>query len=291
MPDANRTIGRCAQIACQWEVLARKAGNVCPGREFPDLTVADFLASAAAIAPVLEQAPHQPLGVTILRSIEATRKVVGTNTNLGIVLLLAPLASVPLDEPLASGVARVLGRTSVEDSRNAFAAIRLARPGGLGDVPEQDVKQEPTLPLRDVMRLAMDRDMIAAQYTTDFDLVISCPGPMVASRFRECGIVEQAIVEAQIEILSNLRDSLILRKAGPEEEAKVRMAARALGRLETPPQRQAYLEFDAFLRADNHRRNPGTTADLIAAALFVGLRDGQIDPDTPFAWRDHPFAV
>lgn len=290
MPDANRTIGRCAQIACQWEVLARKAGNVCPGREFPDLTVADFLASAAAIAPVLEQAPHQPLGVTILRSIEATRKVVGTNTNLGIVLLLAPLASVPLDEPLASGVARVLGRTSVEDSRNAFAAIRLARPGGLGDVPEQDVKQEPTLPLRDVMRLAMDRDMIAAQYATDFDVVRNVlAGPWLLESIKRYGCIERVIVDMQLSCIFRNGDDLVRRKTGADLPRLP--AITILEKLDTAEGRRAYLEYDAFLRADNHRRNPGTTADLIAAALFVGLRDGQIDPDTPFAWRDHPFAV
>src|SRR5947208_14601553 len=166
MSDPQPTIGYLAQVACTWEVLARKAGNVCPGREFPDLTVNDFLVSAAAIAPVLDQAPHQPLGITILRCIEETRKVVKTNTNFGIVLLLAPLASVPLDQPLRPGLRELLARTTVEDSRNVYAAIRLAKPGGLGTVEEQDVSQEPTLPLRDVMALAMDRDLIAAQYAT-----------------------------------------------------------------------------------------------------------------------------
>src|SRR5437660_10141762 len=125
MPDPQPTIGYLAQVACTWEVLARKAGNVCPGREYPDLTVNDFLLSAAAIAPVLEQAPHRPLGVTILRCIEETRKVVHTNTNLGIVLLLAPLASVPLEQPLWPDLSGVLARTTVEDSRNVYVAIRL----------------------------------------------------------------------------------------------------------------------------------------------------------------------
>jgi triphosphoribosyl-dephospho-CoA synthase len=59
--------------------------------------------------------------------------------------------------------------------------------------------------------------------------------------------------------------------------------------LHTGQGRQAYLDFDAFLRSDNHARNPGTTADLIAAALFVALRENAISPTTPFAWDDHPF--
>src|SRR4051794_23934193 len=100
MPEPQRTIGYLAQVACTWEVLARKAGNVCPGREYPDLTVNDFLVSAAAIAPILDEAANQAIGFTILKAIEATRQVALSNTNLGIVLLLAPLASVPLDQPL-----------------------------------------------------------------------------------------------------------------------------------------------------------------------------------------------
>src|ERR1700681_4502992 len=97
MSDREPTIGYLAQVACTWEVLARKAGNVCPGREYSDLTVNDFLLSAAAIAPVMEQAVSQPIGLNVLRANEANRRVVSTNTNLGIVLLLVPLASVPLD--------------------------------------------------------------------------------------------------------------------------------------------------------------------------------------------------
>src|SRR5260370_7481128 len=95
MSDSQHTKGYLGQVACIWEVLARKAGNVCPGREFPDLRVNDFLVSAAAIAPVLEQAPHQPLGVTVLRCIEETRNVVSTNTNLAPILLLPPLPPLP----------------------------------------------------------------------------------------------------------------------------------------------------------------------------------------------------
>lgn len=292
MPHPARTIGGLAQLACTWEVLARKAGNVCPGREFPDLTVADFLKSAAAIAPVMDQAPTQPLGVTILRAIEATRQVVNTNTNLGIVLLLAPLASVPLDEPLQPGLSRVLSQTTVEDSRNAYAAIRLANPGGLGDVPEQDVKSEPTLPLRDLMALAKERDTIATQYVTEFAGLhdLGCELLDCAHIFQN---IEFAIVRMHLWILANITDSLIRRKLGKQEAVRACEVAAAVDKngLHTEIGRQAYRELDALLRADNHARNPGTTADLIAAALFVALREGQLTPDMPFAWQDHPFGV
>ncbi len=293
MPHPARTIGEFAQLACTWEVLARKAGNVCPGREFPDLTVADFLRSAAAIAPILDQAPTQPLGVDDPCScIKATRKVVNTNTNLGIVLLLAPLASVPLDEPLQPGLSRVLAQTTVEDSRNVYAAIRLAKPGGLGAAPQQDVRDEPTLPLRDVMALAMYRDHIAAMYATEFDLIFAFMAPRLAALTMEHETIERALIELQLEILSSVRDSLILRKRGESEELSVRMTCRGVARaggLGVPEGRQAFLDFDAFLRSDSHARNPGTTADLVAAALFVALREGSVTPQMAFEWKDHPF--
>jgi triphosphoribosyl-dephospho-CoA synthase len=292
MSEPTRTIGQLAQLACEWEVLARKAGNVCPGREFPDLTVDDFLRSAAAIAPVMEEAPHQALGVTILRSIEATRAVVNTNTNLGIVLLLAPLASVPLDEPLMPALSRVLAQTTVEDARNAYQAIRLAKPGGLGSTDTQDVAVDPTLPLRDVMALAKGRDFVAEQYASDFGVVRWLADQLIDAVHLLSGNIEDAIVTVQLLALSFFDDSLIARKLGAE-------AARDIGRRANPilnesddrRRRTLFLEFDAYLRSDGHKRNPGTTADLIAAALFIALREQKISLDTPFTWCEHPFEI
>ncbi len=283
------TIGQLAQLACEWEVRARKAGNVCPGREFPDLTVSDFLKSAAAIAPIMEQARAQPLGVTILRAIEATRRVVNTNTNLGIVLLLAPLASVPLDEPLAPGLARVLAQTTVEDSRNVYAAIRLAKPAGLGKVANQDIADEPTLPLRDVMALASDRDSVAAQYVTNFGIVRDTLGFGLGQSLRNGASVERAIIEMHLYALFRCGDDLIVRKTG-EQVSHFRVMI-VLNSLDTANGRQAFRELDAWFRSDNHLRNPGTTADLIAAALFVALREGIISADAPFPWHEHPFKM
>ncbi len=291
MPAPKCSIGNLARLACEWEVLARKAGNVCPGREFPDLTVDDFLKSAAAIAPVMDQAPHQPLGVTILRSIEETRRVVNTNTNLGIVLLLAPLASVPLEVPLQAGLSRVLAQTTVKDARNVYAAIRLAKPGGLGTVEEQDVADEPTLPLRDVMALAKERDLIAAQYATDFAVALQTVRDCLINMVRDYGNVEKAIVASHLYLLLRNGDDLIRRKLGNDDGISRVAIFNILNGLNTQAGRQQFLELDAFLRSDNHVRNPGTTADMIAAGLFAALRENQIAAETPFPWVDHPFAV
>jgi triphosphoribosyl-dephospho-CoA synthase len=253
--------------------------------------VDDFLKSAAAIEPILNEAVHQPLGVTILCAIEATRTVVDTNTNLGIVLLLAPLASVPLELPLRSGVKDLLARATVEDACQAYRAIRLAQPGGLGQAESQDVQDEPTLPLRDVMALAKDRDLIARQYAEDFEHLLECIVADLVQRVQYHHNIERAIVESQITLLAVWKDSLIARKLGDAEAERVRQAALRIPVKGDVIDPQAYRAFDAWLRSENHARNPGTTADLIAAALFVALRDQRIDPSAPFTWSEHPFDV
>src|ERR1700680_1761926 len=110
-------VGLCAQVACVWEATARKVGNVHRYQDFADLTYLDFVLSAAAIAPVLETASRRRLGATVLQCVQATRQVVQSNSNLGMVLLLAPLATVPDGVPLPTGVARLLSALDVEDAR------------------------------------------------------------------------------------------------------------------------------------------------------------------------------
>ena len=142
-----------AQLACLLEASAPKPGNVSPGRHFRDARYEDFLASAAAIGPALARAGERPLGATVLAGVEATGRWTRSNTNLGIVLLLAPLARAGLrGEPapaardaLRAALGRVLEATTVADARDVYAAIRRAAPGGLGRSAEQDVAAEPTV--------------------------------------------------------------------------------------------------------------------------------------------------
>src|SRR5690242_4212897 len=112
--------GLCSQLACIWEATARKPGNVHRHRDFEDVSYLDFLVSAAAVAPEMEVAPTRRVGETVLASIRATRLLTGTNTNLGIVLLFAPLAAVPAGQPLRPGLLPVLDGLDVEDSRLVF---------------------------------------------------------------------------------------------------------------------------------------------------------------------------
>jgi triphosphoribosyl-dephospho-CoA synthase len=274
--------GLLAQVACILEVTARKPGNVHPGACFDDATALDFYLSAAAIAGPLDRARSIGVGAAVLEAIEATRRVVATNTNLGMVLLLAPLAAVPEVVALRPGVADVLAATTVEDARLVYRAIRMARPGGLGQVADQDVADEPTITLRDAMRLAAGRDLIARQYAEDYVDVFDLGLPALRALLDAGRPLEPAIIRSFLTVLARRPDTLILRKRGPAVAAEAsRQATAVLDGTES------LAEFDAWLRADGHARNPGATADLVAAALFVALTDGTIPiprPPGPAGW-------
>lgn len=279
------SLGQCVRLACVWEATARKAGNVHPGRDFPNLSFADFLASAEAIAPVFERAGHESVGQTVLDAVRATRAVVATNTNLGIVLLLAPLAAVPRWQTLAEGVPAILAALDVEDARRVFAAIRLANPGGMGKVAAEDVDAEPTLPLREIMALAAERDMVARQYVNCFREVLGVGVPALVLGLNRFGNLEEAIIFSQLTFLAEFPDSLIARKRGMEEADQARChALRVLqaGWPDTTAGRDAFAQFDGWLTALGNARNPGTSADLVTASLFAALRESRIAPSVPF---------
>ena len=269
------SIGTCATLACLWEATAPKPGNVYRGADFEDLTYADFVTSAAVIGPILERAAEQSVGETILEGVRVTREAVDTNTNLGILLLVAPLAAVPRTTALAAGIRSVLSALTAEDTRMVYQAIPLAMPGGLGEVEEADVNAEPPdLPLVEAMRLAAERDLVARQYVNDFEQVCLCAEHLVRAH-EELGNLSDAIVRCHVQMLAEFPDSLVARKCGDEMAAEVSQRAAAVLADEDYQQRLA--DFDFWLRADGHRRNPGTTADLLAAALFVLLREERLD--------------
>ena len=275
----SQQVSRWVQVACQREVRSPKPGNVCPGNEFADATVADFLASADAIAAVMAMASERPLGTTILECVEATRRVVGHNTNLGIVLLIAPLAAVPVGQTLTDGIGAVLNATTVDDSIAAYEAIRRAQPAGLGEVKDQDLLQSPTQNLVECMRLAADRDLIAAQYANGFRQVLGSGLEWLAEAQQAIESSSQQITWLAVRFLAEFGDSLIARKCGLPMSDLVQQKARELLRSGWPQRSGSsadLADLDVFLRADGNRRNPGTTADFIAAVIFAGLREGRI---------------
>jgi triphosphoribosyl-dephospho-CoA synthase len=272
-------VAAAGQLACLLEVSAPKPGNVSPERHFHDTRYEDFLASAVAIGPALADAGKAPLGATVRRAVDATLRWTRSNTNLGIVLLLAPLARAALREGggLRERLGRVLAETTVDDAQEVYAAIRRARPGGLGAAKAEDVSAAPTVALREAMALAAERDAVAREYTTDFGLTFEIGVPALRAARREGLPWSDAVVEAYLALLDAVVDTHIARKLGPAEADTVSRRARevrAAGGTRSAEGRKALAALDAELRDPRNRRNPGTTADLTCAALFVVILEG-----------------
>jgi triphosphoribosyl-dephospho-CoA synthase len=274
-------VAAAAQLACLLEASAPKPGNVSPGRPFADARYEDFLASAVAIGEPLAGAGTRRLGRTILHAIEATARWTRSNTNLGIVLLVAPLARAALCTAKAGGggtlraaLRGVLAETDINDARDVYAAIRLAAPGGLGRATEQDVQNDPTVTLLDAMRLAADRDGIAREYADSFEATFEIGAPALErARADELGWSE-AVVETFLTLLAARPDTHIARRGGAALAAQAtRLAAEALaeGGVRSAAGLKAIDEMDRALRDERHHGNPGTTADLTAASIFVIL--------------------
>jgi triphosphoribosyl-dephospho-CoA synthase len=268
-----------AQLACLLEASAAKPGNVSPGRHFRDARYEDFLASAAAVGPALALAPGRPLGATVLDAVTRTRRWTQANTNLGIILLLAPLAraAVRPGGTLRERVGAVLRETTVDDGAAAYEAIRAARPGGLGRAEAQDVSAPPTVSLLKAMRLAADRDGIAGEYATDFAATFEVGAPTLAAARADGLDWDAAVVEAYLALLARFPDTHVARRAGDRAAREVSEGAAAVvaaGGVRTGEGRRAVAAFDRSLRDAQNSRNPGTTADLTAAAIFVTLLEG-----------------
>ena len=277
-------VGQCATLACLLDVTAPKPGNVHRGADFDDVTFWDFAASAAAIGPVMECAPRWGVGRTVLAAVEATQRLVASNTNLGIALLLAPLAAVPRGTPLPDGTGAILASLSTEDAQLVYDAIRLAQPGGLGRSARMDVAGSAPVRLIEAMREAADRDRVARQYVENFADVFQLAAPWILGGCREGLLLIPSIIHTHVRLMAEFPDSLIARKCGPETAGRAQAMARAV--LDSGPPfchdyQSRLADLDFWLRSDGHRRNPGTTADLVTAGLFVLLREEMIEP--PFA--------
>ena len=278
-------ISTAAQLACLLEASAPNPGNVSPGRHFRDARYEEFLASAAAIGPSLARAGERPLGVTVREAVEATTRWARSNTNLGIVLLLAPLARARLlpgpppasREALRGALERVLAATTVADARDVYAAIRRAAPGGLGRSAEQDVAEEPSVTLLDAMRLAGSRDGVAREYASLFRATFEVGAPALERARRDGLPWDDAVVEAYLTLLASSPDTHVARRAGAERAATISRRAGAVleaGGVRSERGRAAVSALDDELRDGDNSGNPGTTADLTAASIFVVLLDG-----------------
>lgn len=280
--------GRLAQAvreACETEIRALKPGNVGLHGDGHGMSADDFLISAEAIAEPLT-VPGRSVGGRILAAIEATRRVVPCNTNLGIVLLCAPLAHAALQArgvfPLRLELEHVLARLDVADAELAFTAIRLANPGGLGEAPQYDVRQPARVSLQEAMRAASGRDSIARQYASGFADIFD----IGVGFHRQCHArwrsEEWATLAVYLRFMARWPDSHVQRKHGePVARALGREAAAVSAELLRTSQperlRQRLLEWDERLKRQGI--NPGTSADLSVACLFAARAEEMLEEE------------
>ncbi|MBL8891955.1 MAG: triphosphoribosyl-dephospho-CoA synthase [Planctomycetaceae bacterium] len=357
MSDPLCDVATAICLACQWEAVAAKPGNVHRSADFADVGLMDFLNSGVAVANVarnwsslwLDQAKETgpTFGQFVWEAVQATRGFTPSNTNLGICLLLGPLAeawvkefglhhvdevreatlptslagavadvhvasechpndAVFMDARVAAGLARWRNRVcqltsaaSVEQTRWIYAAIALAKPGGLGTVAAADVMANSKLHDSDtvahVMQLAVQRDSIASEYVSGFKITFERTVPSLHELLLRGGSMQWAIVGTFLRLMAEHPDTLIARKVGWQRATEVSVWAGQLAE-EFFSTRSANLgttdwieacepslgDLDFALRSDGNRLNPGTTADLIAAGLFVALRSGSIG--LPVRW-------
>lgn len=270
--------GRSAFLrACSLDVETAKPGNVSVHSAGHRMEAAQFVASAEAAAPALFQ-HGTPVGARILDAVMRTQQAVGCNTNLGIVLLVAPLAAA-LEEPGSlhsalhwrAACERVLQRLTVDDACAAYLAIRAANPGGLGDASEQSVHAQPSIDLRAAMVLAAARDSIARQYENGFADVFATGLASVASL--PDAAPEIVTLDVFLTFLSTWPDSHIVRKQGVTVAQSVTREARqrhAQWRIAPHVAQAARLDaWDAEIKEQGV--NPGTSADLTVATLFAAI--------------------
>ena len=261
------------KAACIAELEAVKPGNVHLLSDGHDMTVQDFLLSADVASDVIA-IPDIGIGQRILRAVRATYAAVGCNTNLGIIILCSPLVQTALESDglvTREHLERVLQSLNIQDAVDAFRAIRLANPGGLGRSERHDVSDTPTATLLECMRVASGHDMIALQYDNGYAEIYEGMAYFhkVSMRWDRPAWVVSALY---LFFLANYPDSHIVRKFGSEVALTVKEQAKLhweefTSRENPKTYLRPLLDFDRELKEQGI--NPGTSADLTVATLFV----------------------
>jgi len=294
-------VAKIAQLAAALEVSGHpKPGNVHRTQDFDDMSFEDFIISAIVIGDTMYEAAERGaklkdeldfspirIGSLILKAIEETQKWVSTNTNLGIVMLLTPIASAAgmvtgKDlQGLREMVNKIMLQTTALDAVDLYEAIAIAQPGGMGECDQFDVKDEKSkdkilkenVTLFDVLKLSSSWDLIARELTSSMPITFNIGFPAFKET-HQVADMNAAVVQTFLTILSNFPDTLIQRKHGHELAETVTEEAREVlerGGILTDQGLKALKSFDRKL--GRMGINPGTTADLTASSIMVGLID------------------
>ena len=271
----QQQLSKLYQQACEIELQAFKPGNISVYADGHDMTVADFRVSAKVSADALCNSDYS-LGEKIYYAVQETITAVACNTNLGIILLCAPLiqamSEIKPGVSLRHALHQVLTATTIEDADWVFKAIMLASPGGLGHADDQDVSEKPSITLIEAMRLSSHKDRIALQYVSDYQEIFDFAVPIHYNATRKYTHPEWAALSVYAALLSHFPDSHIERKYGKQYSEMVaqRMSdvSSELSKAVLPEQILPLLySVDQEFKAKG--LNPGTMADMTVATVFT----------------------
>lgn len=261
--------------ACWLDMQAIKPGNVGLHSDADELVVEDFLRSAEASAEPIAD-PGLELGERVLCAVQLTRLAVGTNTNLGIILLIAPLVQAVYKrtngQTLESSLTEVLTESTVEDAKKVYRAIRIAHPGGMGASNDHDLSEEPTVSLLNTMKISASWDRIADQYSNNFHDIFHYGVPRYTHLLAQWQDERWATTGLFLGYSARFPDSLVERKFGMLKAREISdmivPLEKEFGRSDSPGSYETQLlKVDDHLKRD--RINPGTTADLTVASVFA----------------------
>lgn len=271
--ELSSQLAAAFKTACLSELEALKPGNVHIFADGHGMVVQDFIRSADAASQEIAK-PGLTVGQRIFFAVESTWMAVGCNTNLGIVLLAAPLIHAAFgssQDTLAERLKAVLQALTVEDAAMTYRAILQASPAGLGESAQHDVHDVPNVSLRDAMREAASRDRVALQYVSNYEDVFR-GAEVYRNAYKQWGWAAWATTVVYLDFLAEISDTHLFRKYGEEVARQVRDEAAYHRNLllaqENPKKYQRpLLEFDRNLKSRG--LNPGTSADLTVASLLL----------------------
>ncbi len=277
--NINHYLAQTYQAACLAEIEALKPGNVHLFADGHGMVVQDFIKSASVSSAVIAR-PELTLGARINCAVDATWQAVGCNTNLGIVLLCAPIIHAAINlqmkdikkDALHKKLLQILANSTIDDAQSAFNAITLAQPAGLGSGYSHDVQNEAQCTLLEAMKTAADRDVIALQYSNGFNDVFYVGLLQYQVALALWQNPAWAVTALHLFWMANYLDSHVVRKYGFKVANDLQAIAlqhkTAFLKQTNPKQYQSKLmQFDQNLKQKGI--NPGTSADLTVATLFV----------------------
>jgi len=303
-------ISKCLQLAIMLEVSSQKPGNVSFTASFEKTRVEHFLASAVAAGPTFQEVAYLGTSVAEKRlevgevglgelirdcAVDVNTWQKGGNTILGTVMLFVPIAAAagmtPITEDyvldfsvLRKNIDLAVKSTSAWDSVHLYEAVEIASPSGLGDSPDLDVNDpgskerllKENVSLFDVFKLASGYDDICYEWVHNYPITFNLAYPYLMVQL-ESKPLNTAVVHTFLKILSERPDTFIVRKVGEEKAKEISEEAKVvlnLGGLDTAEGKKSLSEFDRKLRRKGNTCNPGTTADLTAAALALATLRG-----------------